>query len=234
MNLLSPCSCAAMSDSTSRRSDGSGQAYLNRNFRFQLYLLAKPYIRRPLASTSNRPGRGWVASAAPLAVPLAALACFSLPTRLAAGTSPHRMIPQHASIGEVGPITHFSGKATYQASGITSEQGTASCAARHPAEPVGVRVKDLEEAIQHLRKGTTRRVGCRRSFRRHFLHCRVERESISNGQIRTSCELSCVSSAAGFCPVARRIIHLDSDYKEIIRIGLTVYDAGMRVEIATD
>jgi hypothetical protein len=39
---------------------------------------------------------------------------------------------------------------------------------------------------------------------------------------------------AGFCPVARRIEHLDSDYKRIVRIGLTVHDAGMRVEIATD
>ena len=29
-------------------------------------------------------------------------------------------------------------------------------------------------------------------------------------------------------------MHLDSDYKEIILIGLTVYDAGLRIEIATD
>jgi hypothetical protein len=52
--------------------------------------------------------------------------------------------------------------------------------------------------------------------------------------VLTSCKLSRVSSSAGFCPVARRTIHLDSDYKRIIRIGLTVDDAGMRVEIATD
>ncbi len=43
-----------------------------------------------------------------------------------------------------------------------------------------------------------------------------------------------VSLSAGFCPVACRIIHFDSDYKGIIRVGLTVYDAGMRVEMATD
>lgn len=41
-------------------------------------------------------------------------------------------------------------------------------------------------------------------------------------------------SSAGFCPVARRIIDLDSDYKGTILIRLTVDDAGMRVEIATD
>jgi hypothetical protein len=40
--------------------------------------------------------------------------------------------------------------------------------------------------------------------------------------------------SAGFCPVAPRIIHLDSDHKRIIRIGLTMNDAGTRVEIATD
>ncbi len=41
-------------------------------------------------------------------------------------------------------------------------------------------------------------------------------------------------SFARFRPVATRMIHLDSDYKGIIRIGLTVHDAGERVEIATD
>src|SRR6266404_4916312 len=40
--------------------------------------------------------------------------------------------------------------------------------------------------------------------------------------------------SAGFCPVDPRIIHLDSDHKGIIRIGLTMNDAGTRVEIATD
>jgi hypothetical protein len=42
------------------------------------------------------------------------------------------------------------------------------------------------------------------------------------------------SSAARFCPVAGRVVHLDSDYKRKIRVGLTVYDAGVRVEIAAD
>jgi len=46
--------------------------------------------------------------------------------------------------------------------------------------------------------------------------------------------LSRVSSFAGFCPVARRREHLDSDYKRIGGIGLTVDDAGLRVEIAAD
>ncbi len=40
--------------------------------------------------------------------------------------------------------------------------------------------------------------------------------------------------SAGFCPVACRIIHLDSDHKGVVRIRLTVHDAGLRVEIAAD
>jgi hypothetical protein len=52
--------------------------------------------------------------------------------------------------------------------------------------------------------------------------------------VLTWCELSRVSSSAGFCPVARRREHLDSDYKRIVRKGLTVHDAGMGVEIAAD
>ena len=50
----------------------------------------------------------------------------------------------------------------------------------------------------------------------------------------TSGELIRLHSAAGSCPVARWIVHLNSDYKRIIRIRLAIYDAGMRVEIATD
>jgi len=46
--------------------------------------------------------------------------------------------------------------------------------------------------------------------------------------------LSRLSWSTGFCPVASRMIHLDSDDKGIICIGLTVHDAGERVEIATD
>jgi hypothetical protein len=42
------------------------------------------------------------------------------------------------------------------------------------------------------------------------------------------------SSSAGLCPVAGGIVHLDSDYERIFGIGLTIYDADMRVEIATD
>ena len=52
--------------------------------------------------------------------------------------------------------------------------------------------------------------------------------TILSGQMPTSFELS------GSCPVGRRIVHLDSDCKGIIRIRLTVYDAGMGAEIATD
>ena len=40
--------------------------------------------------------------------------------------------------------------------------------------------------------------------------------------------------SAGCCPVATRIIHFDSDHKGIIYMGLTVNDAGLRVEAATD
>ena len=49
---------------------------LGRDFRFQLHFCAKPYSRRPLASTSARRGHGCVASVAPFAVPLTALACY--------------------------------------------------------------------------------------------------------------------------------------------------------------
>ena len=49
---------------------------MNRNFRFQLHFCAKPYARSPLASTSNRPGRGCGTNPAPFAVLLTALACY--------------------------------------------------------------------------------------------------------------------------------------------------------------
>jgi hypothetical protein len=52
--------------------------------------------------------------------------------------------------------------------------------------------------------------------------------------VPTSRELSRVSSCAGLCPVARRRQHLDSDYKRIVGIGLTIHDAGLGVDIAAD
>ena len=40
-------------------SSGKEARELNRNFRFQLHLCARPYTSRPLASISDRLGRGW-------------------------------------------------------------------------------------------------------------------------------------------------------------------------------
>src|SRR5216683_6379727 len=48
----------------------------SRNCNFNPIFCTKPYACRPLASTSNRPGRGCMLSAAPLAVLLTALACY--------------------------------------------------------------------------------------------------------------------------------------------------------------
>src|SRR6266852_6355742 len=47
-------------------------------FDFNFIFCAKPYASRPLVSTSDRLGRGCVASAARLAVPLTGLVCLSL------------------------------------------------------------------------------------------------------------------------------------------------------------
>src|SRR5215472_18616363 len=52
---------------------GQHQEAFKLEFRFQLYLCAKPYAGGPLLSASDRLGRGWMASAACLAVRLTLL-----------------------------------------------------------------------------------------------------------------------------------------------------------------
>ena len=69
---------------------------VNGNFRFQLHLCAKTCTRRPLESSSNRPGHSWVAIAPRLAVLLSGFDDFPPPTSLPANTSPHWMASERS------------------------------------------------------------------------------------------------------------------------------------------
>jgi hypothetical protein len=81
------------------------------------------------------------------------------------------------------------------------------------------------------------------SFFEGALHAQVPSDKSADGVIvgdlsgnatqKLACRFS-RSSAVGCCPVAPRIIHLDSDHKGIIHMGFTMNDTGTRVEIATD
>ena len=116
-----------------------------RNFRFQSHLYAKLYACRPLASNSDHPGHGSVASADCLAVPLTALVCFSLPTHLAADTSPHWMTPERS-------VRCFSWFATREAKALKAKVST------HEAkmDSAELRLKEFRHIQLHSQSSQTR------------------------------------------------------------------------------
>src|ERR1700687_347945 len=66
-----------------------GAARLNRNFRFQLYLCAKPYVSHPLVSISGHGGQ--------LIGKCGMFVWFSPPASFGADTCPHRMSSERST-----------------------------------------------------------------------------------------------------------------------------------------